>query len=138
MKFETRAKINGLFNDIESRKSERKKIGDIIKAKEEEIINALEVGQEVIVYKNDKEHVLTVKVKRSTKFDKSELANDIGVSQTKLNIPGVTELTEKGKLNSSNLDKYWTEEEDLALKVRRASKKDVERLMQTDLADFIE
>lgn len=138
MKVDNRAKINGLFNEIEVLKNERKRDMDLIKMKEEAILKTLKVGQEVIVYKNDEPYILTVNVKRSTKFDKSLLADDIGVSQSKLNIPGVAELTEEGKIASSNLENYWTEEEKEKLSTKKATKQDVERLMQTNIVDFFE
>lgn len=138
MNLDTRAKINGLFNDIEELKNVRKRDMELIKAKEEHILKMLKVGQEVIVYKNDEPYVLSVNLKRSTKFDKPQLANDIGVSQSRLNIPGVAELTEKGKITTSKLEDYWNEEEDVKLKAKKATQKDVDRLLQMDIADFIE
>lgn len=138
MELETRSKINSLFNDIEMLKKERKRDLELIKQKEDEILDSLKVGQEVLVYKNDEPYILTVNIKKSTRFNKADLANDVGVSQSQLNIPGVAELTEKGKITSSGLDRYWNEEEDLKLKVKKATKKDVERLMQLDIADFFE
>lgn len=138
MKVDNRAQINGLFNEIEVLKTDRKRDMDLIKAKEDDILRMLDVGQEVIVYKNNEPYVLTVNIKRSTKFDKTLLADDIGVSQSQLNIPGVAELTEVGKITSNSLDYYWTEEEDVNLKAKKATKKEVERLMQLDIADFIE
>src|SRR5699024_2611360 len=138
MKLDTRAKINGLFNDIEELKNARKRDMELIKAKEDDILRVLEVGQEVIVYKNDEPYVLSVNLKRSTKFDKPQLADDIGVSQQELNIPGVAELTENGRITSSKIEDYWNEEEEVKLKAKKATKKNVERLMQMDIADFIE
>lgn len=138
MNLDTSAKINGLFNDIEELKNVRKRDMELIKAKEEHILKMLKVGQEVIVYKNDEPYVLSVNLKRSTKFDKPQLANDIGVSQSRLNIPGVAELTEKGKITTSKLEDYWNEEEDVKLKAKKATQKGVDRLLQMDIADFIE
>ncbi len=138
MKVDNRAKINGLFNEMEDLKKQRKQDMELIKSIEEHIFKILKVGQEVIVYKNDEPYVLFINVRRSAKFDKEKLANDIGVSQSSLNIPGVAELTEKGKITTSSLENYWDEDEDLKLKAKKATQKDVERLMQMDLADFIE
>lgn len=138
MKVDNRAKINGLFNDMEDLKNQRKRDMEVIKTKEEQILQLLSVGQEVIVYKNNEPYVLFINVRRSTKFDKEQLANDIGVSQSRLNIPGVAELTEKGKITTTKLENYWNEEEELKLKAKKATQKDVDRLLQMDIADFIE
>lgn len=138
MKVDNRAKINGLFNDMEDLKNQRKRDMEVIKTKEEQILQLLSVGQEVIVYKNNEPYVLFINVRRSTKFDKEQLANDIGVSQSRLNIPGVAELTEKGKITTTKLENYWNEEEELKLKAKKATQKDIDRLLQMDIADFIE
>ena len=138
MEFDTRSKINALFNEIEALKTERKRKMELIKTKEEEILNTLKVGQEVIVYKNDEPYILTINIKKTTKFDKAELADDVGVSQASLNIPGVAELTEKRKITYNSLEKYWKKEEEPKLKIKRATQKDVERLTQFSIDDFIE
>lgn len=137
MELETRSKINSLFNDIEMLKKERKRDLELIKQKEDEILDSLKVGQEVLVYKNDEPYILTVNIKKSTRFNKADLANDVGVSQSQLNIPGVAELTEKGKITSSGLDRYWNEEEETKIKVKKATSTDVERLIQFNIDDFI-
>ena len=137
MELETRSKINSLFNDIEMLKKELKRDLELIKQKEDEILDSLKVGQEVLVYKNDEPYILTVNIKKSTRFNKADLANDVGVSQSQLNIPGVAELTEKGKITSSGLDRYWNEEEETKIKVKKATSTDVERLIQFNIDDFI-
>lgn len=132
------AKINGLFNDIEQLKNERKKGLESINIMTERIIDSLKVNQEVLVYKNDEPHILKVVIKTSTKFDKSELADDLGVSQSFLNIPGVAELVEDNKVQSEDLEDYWFQEEESKIKVKRATEKDVERLMNFSIYDYLE
>ena len=138
MDFEVRAKVNALFNEIEELKNERKRMMELIKNKEEQIMRLLSVGQEVIVYKDDKPHILSIKIKNTTKFNRADLASDIGVPQNKLNIPGVAELTEKRLITSQSLEKYWTEESEPKIHVKKATELDVERLSQFSIDGFIE
>ncbi len=130
--------INGLFNEIEQLKNQRKKDMDLINLKTKKIIESLDHNQEVLVYKNDEPHLLKVEIIRSKKFDRAELANDLGVTQNKLNIPGVAELVEENKIQSEDLEDYWFQEAEPKIKVKKATKRDVQRLQQTNIYDFIE
>jgi|GEM_PF-1757197 len=132
------SEINGLFNEVEVLKNQRKKDMDLVKKKTEKIIESLEPKQEILVYKNDEPYLLKVEIKKSKKFDRAELANDLGVTQNKLNIPGVAELVEENKIQSEDLEDYWFQEAEPKIKVKKATKRDVEKLQQTDIYDFIE
>lgn len=130
--------VNALFNEVELLKNERKRQMELINLKNERIIDLLEIDQEILVYKNDEPHVLMVEMKDSTKFDRAELASNLGVSQNFLTIPNVAELVEENRITSADLENYWYEDVEPKIKVKKATKKDVDRLNQTDIYDFIE
>ncbi|WP_052523771.1 hypothetical protein [Geobacillus kaustophilus] len=72
--------------------------------------------------------ILSVKQKISKKFDKSQLANDVGKSTSELNLIGVAELVEERKISSQQLKQYEHEETNLVLKARKAKKSDIDLL----------
>lgn len=122
------SEINGLFNEIESMKNQRKALSEQIEYKTDQIISHIEKHGPVLAYKNDMPHVLTVSGRYSTKFNKAQLAEDTGVDVTDLDLIGVAELVEKQKTSSEMMKSYQSDEMKRVLKARKAKKSDVDLL----------
>lgn len=122
------SEINGMFNEVEAMKHKRAMLKEQIDDKTQKIIEHILKHGNVLAYKNDVPHVLTVTQRTSTKFDKAQLAADTGVDQTELNLIGVAELVENQRTTSEKLKSYQTEEGKYALKARKAKKSDIDIL----------
>ncbi len=120
------SEINGLFNEVEQLKKERAKIKDTIDLKIEKIISHILKNGNVLAYKDNVPHVLTVKNGTTTKFDKGKLAEDTDRTQKELNYVGVAELVEENKVSSEKLNEYFYDEPKQTLKARKAKKADIE------------
>ncbi|MDC3412558.1 hypothetical protein [Terrihalobacillus insolitus] len=122
------SEINGLYQDVESLKKERARLKDSIDKKTETIISHILNNGNVLAYKDDKPHVLTVKYGRTIKFDKSALASELNVTVSELNYIGLAELVEEKRITSGELKKYEYEEDTQKLKARKAKKSDIDLL----------
>lgn len=122
------SEINGLFNEIETMKNQRKALTEQIEYKTDQIIGHIEKHGPVLAYKNDMPHVLTVTGRLSVKFNKAQLAEDTGVDTTDLDLIGVAELVEKQMTSSEMMKAYQHEEMKRVLKSRRAKKSDIDLL----------
>ena len=122
------SEINGLFNEIEQLKKQRANLKDQIDAKTEKIIQHILKNGNVLAYKNDKPHILSVVGRVQNKFDKDGLANDTGVSKAELNLIGVAELVEEHKTTSEQLKGYKYEEVKQVLKARKAKRSEIDVL----------
>lgn len=120
------SEINGLYNDMESLKNERKRLKESIDQKEEKIIKHILEHGNVMAYKDNVPHILTIKNSNTNKFDKAKLADDTGKTQKELNYIGVAELVEEKKVSSEQLEEYFYEEPKQSLKARKAKKSDME------------
>lgn len=120
------SEINGLYNDMESLKNERKRLKESIDQKEEKIIKHILEHGNVMAYKDNVPHILTIKNSNTNKFDKAKLADDTGKNQKELNYIGVAELVEEKKVSSEQLEEYFYEEPKQSLKARKAKKSDME------------
>ncbi|MDY7224685.1 hypothetical protein [Halalkalibacterium halodurans] len=120
------SEINGLYQEIEELKNKRIKIKDEIDKKTEKIIQHILKHGNVIAYKDNIPHVLTVNNARTKKFDKSALATDLEVSASELNLIGVAELVEERRISSDRLKEYEYEDTTQKLKARKARKTDIE------------
>lgn len=122
------SEINGLFNEVEQLKKQRIALKEQIDKKTETIISHILKHGNVLAYKDNVPHVLSVKSRTSKKFDKSALANDTGVTTSELNLIGVAELVEERKVSSDQLRKYEYEEPKQVLKARKAKSSDIDLL----------
>ncbi|MBY6268002.1 MULTISPECIES: hypothetical protein [Parageobacillus] len=129
------SEINGLFQEVEELKRKRAhlkgeldKVTEQINKKTNQIIHYIQKNGNVLAYKNNVPYILSVKQKISKKFDKSQLANDVGKSTSELNLIGVAELVEERKISSQQLKQYEHEETNLVLKARKAKKSDIDLL----------
>lgn len=122
------SEINGLFNEIEEQKRQRTHLNDGIKLKTEKIIDHIAKHGNVLAYKNNEAHVLTIKKGMSRKFNKGQLATDLGCTQSDLDVVGISSYVERGSLTTGQLEKYFYEEETESLKARKAKKSDIELL----------
>lgn len=120
------SEINGLFNDIEALKKERQKLKDSIDKKTDKIISHILENGNVLAYKDNVAHVLTVKNGNTTKFDKSALAEKLGVSTKELDYVGIAEFVEEKKITSGELNEFYYQEPTQKLKARKAKKSDIE------------
>lgn len=120
------SEINGLFNDIEALKKERQKLKDSIDKKTDKIISHILENGNVLAYKDNVAHVLTVKNGNTTKFDKSALAGKLGVSTKELDYVGIAEFVEEKKITSGELNEFYYQEPTQKLKARKAKKSDIE------------
>ncbi|MCG1029283.1 hypothetical protein J5S49_13380 [Virgibacillus halodenitrificans] len=123
------SEINGLYNEMEQIKNQRKNLKESIDKKEEKIISHILKHGNVLAYKDNVPHVLTVKNGQTTKFDKSSLANDLGVTVSELDYVGVAEFVENKKLTSQKLNEYYYQEPKQTLKARKAKKSDIELIL---------
>jgi hypothetical protein len=122
------SEINGLFQQLEEKKNKRAALKEEMDQITEKIIGHILKNGNVLAYKNDKPHILSVVGRTAKKFDKSELANDTGVEPKDLNLIGVAELVEDKKTSSEQLKKYQHEEVKQVLKARRAKKAEIDLL----------
>jgi len=120
------SEINGLFNDIEALKKERQKLKDFIDKKTDKIISHILENGNVLAYKDNVAHVLTVKNGNIIKFDKSALAGKLGVSTRELDYVGIAEFVEEKKITSDELNEFYYQEPTQKLKARKAKKSDIE------------
>ncbi|MGM8215150.1 hypothetical protein ACLIA0_06170 [Bacillaceae bacterium W0354] len=123
------SEINGLYQEVEELKKERAKLKDQIDNKTDKIIQHILNHGKVIAYKDNVPHVLLVKNGQATKFDKSRLANDLDISTRELNLIGVAELVEEGRISAKKLKDYEYEEATQKLKARKAKKTDMELIL---------
>lgn len=122
------SEINGLFNEVEQIKKQRASLKEQIDKKTDKIISHILKNGNVLAYKDNVPHILTVKNGKKRKFDKSLLANDLGVTQSELNLIGVAELVEEKRITAEELKKYEYDEPTQKLKARKAKKSDMELL----------
>lgn len=122
------SEINGLFNEIEEMKRKREQLKSSMDKKTEKIIDHIIKHGNVLAYKNNEPHVLTVKQGSTKKFDKASLATDMGETQSSLNVIGIAELVEQNRVTSEKLNSYFYEEPNQTLKSRKAKKNDIELL----------
>jgi len=122
------SEINGLFNEIEEFKRQRSHLKAGMDKKTETIIDHILNNGNVLAYKDNEAHVLTVANSSSRKFDKSKLADDVARTQKELDVVGIAELVETDKLSSEKLSEYFYDEPTQKLKARKAKKSDIELL----------
>lgn len=122
------SEINGLFNQLEEMKRQRQVLKDQIDVKTEKIIQHIIDHGNVLAYKNDVPHILTIGSRFTNKFNKAQLASDTGTSEKELNYVGVAELVEVKTVTSEKLKSYYQEEPKRVLKARKAKKSDLELL----------
>lgn len=120
------SEINGVFQEIESLKKQRAQMKETIDKKVEKIISHILKNGNVLAYKDDMPHLLTVKNGQATKFDKSLLASDLDVTVKELDYVGVAELVEDKKVTSEKLNDYFYQEPTQTLKARKAKKADID------------
>ncbi|WP_052400793.1 hypothetical protein [Oceanobacillus jeddahense] len=123
------SEINGLFQEVEQLKKDRTRMKETIDKKTEKIISHILKNGNVLAYKNDMPHVLTVKNVEVKKFDKSALAADLDMTAKELNLIGVAELVERNRITSERLKEYEFYENDQRLKVTKAKKRDMELIL---------
>ncbi|GGN59455.1 hypothetical protein [Oceanobacillus indicireducens] len=122
------SEINGLFNEMEQLKNKRKQDLELIQKKEAKIIEHILEHGNVLAYKDDVPHILSVVNTHTRKFDKAKLADDTGRTQTELNVVGIAELVEDNQTSSEELEDYFYEEPNQKLKARKAKKSDMDLL----------
>ena len=120
--------VNGLFNELNEMKKKKSHLEDAIEIKTRKIIDEIEKNGNMIAYKFDVPYVLSIGTKNSIKLNKEDLAHDVGVSQSELNLIGVAELVESKKLTSDQIKSAQYAESKRVLKARKASKKEVDVL----------
>lgn len=120
------SEINGLYNEMEELKNKRKRLKETIDMKEDKIIKHILEHGNVLAYKDNEPHVLTVRHSETNKFDKARLADDTGRMQKELNYVGVAELVEDRTISSEQLEEYFYQEPKQTLKARKAKKSDLE------------
>lgn len=120
------SEINGLFQEIEELKKQRTGLKESIDKKTEKITSYILKNGNVLAYKDNIPHVLTVKNGQATKFDKPSLANKLEVSSKELDYVGIAEFVEDKKITSEELNEFYYQEPTQKLKARKANKKDIE------------
>lgn len=120
------SQANGLYQQMQDIKRERENLKLKHDRLEDKLIDEIKKNGNVIAFKDDTPHVLTVGLRTSTKLDKSEVAEAIGVSQKELNALGIARLVEEGTLSSSTLENAMHTETEEKLKARKAKKTDLE------------
>lgn len=122
------SEINGLFNEIEQLKRERAVLKERIDEKTDTIISHIKKHGNMLAYKNDVPHVLSVVGRTSTKFDKAAFAEKVDRPQSELNLIGVAELVEEKKTTSDEMEKFLIDEVKQVLKARKAKKSEIDLL----------
>lgn len=122
------SEINGLFNEVEQLKRKRAVLKESIDKKTDEIIRHIQKNGNVLAYKNDVPHVLSVVGRTSTKFDKSAFAEKVDRPQSELNLIGIAELVEEKKTTSDEMEEFLIDEVKQVLKARKAKKSDIDLL----------
>jgi len=122
------SEINGLFNEVEVLKNQRKKDMDLVKKKTEKIIDHIIEHGNVLAYKDNVPHILTVKNGSTRKFDKASLATDMDMTQKELDVIGIAELVEEDQVTSEKLEEYFYDEPTQNLKARKAKPSDMDLL----------
>lgn len=122
------SEINGLFNEMEELKTQRKRLKEQIDKREDKIISHILKHGNVLAWKVNGAYVLTVKNGKTKKFNKAQLADDTGRTSSELNAVGIAEIVEEKKVTSEKLRDYFYEEEKQTLKARKAKKSDIELL----------
>jgi hypothetical protein len=122
------SEINGLFQAIETAKKQRVALKELMDNNTEKIIQHIRKNGNVLAYKNDKPHILSVVGRTTTMFDKATLANDTGTDTKDLNLIGVAELVEDKKTSSEQLKTYQHEEVKTVLKARKAKRSEIDLL----------
>lgn len=122
------SEINGLYNEVEQLKNKRKQDLELVKKKEERIIDHILEHGNVLAYKDNEAHILTVKNGTTKKFDKGRLADELGLTQRDLDVIGMAEIVEQGQVSSEQLEDYFYEEDTQKLHARKARKSDMELL----------
>jgi hypothetical protein len=120
------SKINGLYQEVEAMKRDRAALKERIDTNTAEIIQHIVKNGNVIAYKDNTPYVLTVKDTVSKKLDKDQLAIDLDVSKSYIDLFGVAQLVEEGKLTAEKLKTYEYEEPTQKLSARKAKKSDME------------
>lgn len=123
------SKINGLFQEVEEIKSQRSRLKDAMDRKIDKIIAHIKEHGNVLAYKNNEPHVLTIKNGTKTMLDKATLAGDLGITQRELNLIGVAELVEEKRISSDKIKEYEYEEPTQKLSARKAKKSDIELIL---------
>ncbi|CDQ17971.1 hypothetical protein [Halobacillus karajensis] len=123
------SKINGLYQEVNEIKNKRSQLKDTQDQKTEKIISHVLKHGNVIAYKNNEPYVLTVKNQKSRKFDKAQLSHDMNMTQSELDLVGIAELVEDGKITAEKLGSYWYEEPKQVLRARKAKPKDLEIIL---------
>lgn len=123
------SEINGLYQEVNELKKNRSNMKDTIDMKTEKIISHILKKGNVIAYKDNEPYVLTVKNQKSRKFDKAQLSQDMGMTQSELDVVGIAELVENRRITSEKLNTYWYEEPKEVLRARKAKPKDFELIL---------
>lgn len=122
------SEISGLFNEVEQMKRKRSVLKESIDKKTDEIIRHIQKNGNVLAYKGDVPHVLSVAGRTSTKFDKSAFAEKVDRPQSELNAIGIAEVVEDKLITSSEMEKFLVDETKQVLKARKAKKSDIDLL----------
>ena len=122
------SEINGLYNEMEQLKKQRTTLKEKIDSKEDTIIQHILKHGNVLAYKENVPHILTVKNSTKRKFDKAKLADDVGRTQSELDVIGMAEIVEEKRITSEQLEEYFYEEPTQKLNARKAKKSDIELL----------
>ncbi|PWA08628.1 hypothetical protein DCC39_14405 [Pueribacillus theae] len=123
------SEINGLYQEVESLKKQRIQLKENIDKKTDKIISHILKHGNVLAYKDNVPHVLTVKNGKTKKFDKSALANDLDVTIKELDLIGIAELVEENRVTAQKLKDYEYDEPTQKLKARKAKKSDIELIL---------
>ncbi|PGA94646.1 hypothetical protein [Bacillus toyonensis] len=122
------SEINGFFNEIEQMKRQRTVLKERIDEKTEAIISHIKKYGNVLAYKNDVAHVLSVVGRTSTKFDKAGFAAKVDRPQSELKPIGIAELVEEKRTTSDEMKEFLTDEVKQVLKARKAKKAEIDLL----------
>jgi len=121
--------INGLFQEVEELKVQRAHLKEAMDMKIEKIVNHIKEHGNVLAYKNNEQHVLSIKNGTAIKLNKATLANDLNITQRELNLIGVAELVEEKRITSERIKEYEYEEPTQRLHARKAKRTDIELIL---------
>lgn len=121
--------INGLFQEVNEIKKERSRKKEVQDQKTDKIIAHISEHGRVIAYKDDTAHVLSVKNAQTKKFDKQQLAFDMKMSTSELDMMGIAELVENKKITTDKLNEYYYMETKQVLRAKKATKKDLQLIL---------